>query len=401
MIILQKKSDMKNVLRKSKAQILIAVAAISIVLCGCGKKEENVYSITEADTNVDKEEAYLKYLANKSEEVLSTIDGVKTVNASVSGDEEQGYSVNVAFTTFGSLSDVSLNQIKIYLENSFVIAKLFIDGMEVPLGGVTGIDSNTESEYPALIRVSGRLYYDCAEISTEGRCGMLDGTIDSVCDGDIPTKDNQSNFGKDYGYQFGVDTVEVLIDDEWHIFKKFDYDEWNILPEYVYSGDDPIEKAITEYYLSNNYHYEMKPSVAIPAFCIFMSEADENDSDMVKVYGNYWLFVYEKVGTTLENISGGEAPGVMYVKKNGDEYGVDHFEQVRDGSYYTDDIKAICNGNKSLEDQFFGSSDAMTTSRTYTIKKYVEMFDLDIDAYHDYGWDKVMLSDYTFDGVEE
>lgn len=87
----------------------------------------------------------------------------------------------------------------------------------------------------------------------------------------------------------------------------------------------------------------------------------------------------------------------MYVKKNGDEYVVDHFEQVRDGSYYTDDIKTICNGNKSLENQFFESSDAMTTSRIYTIKKYVEMFDLNIDSYHDYGWDKVMLSDFDFD----
>ena len=173
-------------------------------------------------------------------------------------------------------------------------------------------------------------------------------------------------------------------------------DEVDILPEYVYYGDDPIEKAITEYYLSNNYHYEMKACVAIPAFCIFLEEVDENDADIIKVYGNYWLFIYEKIGTTLENISGGEAPGVMYIKKNGDEYVVDHFEQVRDGSYYTDDIKAICNGNKSLENQFFGSSDAMTTSRIYTIKKYVEMFDLDIDSYHDYGWEPVMLSDFDF-----
>src|SRR5574344_2664978 len=120
---------------------------------------------------------------------------------------------------------------------------------------------SAELEWPALIRVNGYLYYDSAETSTELRCGMMDGTIDSVCEGDIPEQDNQSNFGSGYNYQYGVDTIEVLIDDEWHIFKKFDYEEWNILPEYVYYGNDPIEKAITEYYLSNNYHYEMKPSV--------------------------------------------------------------------------------------------------------------------------------------------
>ncbi len=188
------------------------------------------------------------------------------------------------------------------------------------------------------------------------------------------------------------ETVEVVTSENDNNMAETNIDdECNILPEYVYYGDDPIEKAITEYYLADNYHYEMKASVAIPAFCIFMTEVDENNADIVKVYGNYWLFVYEKVGTTLENISGGEAPGVMYVKKNDDKYVVDHFEQVRDGSYYADDIKAICNGNKTLEEQFFSSSDVLTTPRTYNIKKYVEMFDLDIDSYHDYGWDKVML----------
>ena len=275
-------------------------------------------------------------------------------------------------------------------ENEINTAETYVDDSE-----------SAEMEIPALIRVNGYLYYDSAEISTEGRCGMMDGMIDSVCEGDFPAEDNQSNFGKGYYYQYWPDTIQVNIDDEWHIFEKFDYDEWYILPEYVYCGDDPIENAITNYVLANNYHYEMKASVAIPAFCIFMSEVDENDADMIKVYGNYWLFTYDRIDNTLECMSGGEAPGVMYVKKNGNEYVVDHFEQVRDGSYHTDDIKAICNGNKSLEDQFFGSSDAMTTSRTYTIKKYVEMFDLDIDSYHDYGWDPVMLSDYTFEGIEE
>ena len=103
------------------------------------------------------------------------------------------------------------------------------DGDEVSLGEVPGTDYNTETEYiyddssngsseayseteyaavewPALIRVNGYLYYDSAETSTELRCGMMDGTIDSVCEGDIPAQNNQSNFGSGYNYQYGVDT---------------------------------------------------------------------------------------------------------------------------------------------------------------------------------------------------
>lgn len=110
------------------------------------------------------------------------------------------------------------------------------------LCGVTKIDlsddeyirkygnESAEVDYPALVMVQGVLYYDSTEISTEGRCGMLDGTIDSKCEGKIPTEDNQSNFGTGYGYQVGPDCVEILIDSEWHVFKLFVASEWDFLP---------------------------------------------------------------------------------------------------------------------------------------------------------------------------
>lgn len=90
-------------------------------------------------------------------------------------------------------------------------------------------DESAEVEYPALVMVQGVLYYDSTEISTEGRCGMLDGTIDSKCEGKIPTEDNQSNFGTGYGYQVGPDCVEILLDSEWHVFKPFIASEWDFL----------------------------------------------------------------------------------------------------------------------------------------------------------------------------
>lgn len=58
-----------------------------------------------------------------------------------------------------------------------------------------------EEELPRLIMVDGVLYYDCVEKSTvDGRCGMMDGTIDSSMQGGIgiPKKNNSSNFGIGY-----------------------------------------------------------------------------------------------------------------------------------------------------------------------------------------------------------
>lgn len=73
------------------------------------------------------------------------------------------------------------------------------------------------SDYPALIMINGVLYCDSGEISTDGRCGVMDGEITSTCD-EIPTTDNQSNFGTGYSYQIFENRIDVLIDEQWHIF---------------------------------------------------------------------------------------------------------------------------------------------------------------------------------------
>ncbi len=101
--------------------------------------------------------------------------------------------------------------------------------LEVFLGSVPGLYceipiqneetmTSTQGDYPALIMAGGVLYQDSGEISTQLRCGMMDGEITASVD-TVPTEDDQSNFGTGYGYQWGMgDTVEVLLDDGWHIF---------------------------------------------------------------------------------------------------------------------------------------------------------------------------------------
>ena len=59
------------------------------------------------------------------------------------------------------------------------------------------------------------------ESAAEGRCGTWDGEIMSECSGsELPTENDQSNFGTGYGYQRGEReaTVEVLVDGRWIVF---------------------------------------------------------------------------------------------------------------------------------------------------------------------------------------
>ena len=73
------------------------------------------------------------------------------------------------------------------------------------------------------IRDSGKLYYDTGKESTvSARCGVMDGEITSTVDGsEIPTKDNQSNFGTGFEYQYGADnTIEIFMNEKWIVFEQ-------------------------------------------------------------------------------------------------------------------------------------------------------------------------------------
>lgn len=85
------------------------------------------------------------------------------------------------------------------------------------------------ADIPAAVMVNGILYFDTKVISITERCGMLDGTVTAACpENELPTEDNQSNFGTGYGYQYTADTtIEVLMaDGHWHIFAPAEADDF-------------------------------------------------------------------------------------------------------------------------------------------------------------------------------
>ncbi len=71
------------------------------------------------------------------------------------------------------------------------------------------------------IMVDGRLYADTGLVSSMGRCGVMDGTIDTMTEvSKLPEKDNQSNFGTGYPYIHGSEgIILVVIDGQDVIFK--------------------------------------------------------------------------------------------------------------------------------------------------------------------------------------
>ena len=70
------------------------------------------------------------------------------------------------------------------------------------------------------VMIEGKLYYDTGKESPQYHCGLLHGSITSTVDGtEMPTEDNQSNFGTDYGYCYITDdAVDLKIDEKWILF---------------------------------------------------------------------------------------------------------------------------------------------------------------------------------------
>lgn len=130
-----------------------------------------------------------------------------------------------------------------------------------------------------MVMLKGELYLDTGhESDIDGRCGVMDGEISSTVDGsEIPTQDNQSNFGDGYEYQY-VDrnSVDIYMNGKWIRFEKETIDDLSIqlnftekdllnieLP-FLHIGD--VKEILGVHYIN-----EIKQTFYIP-----MSVADED-----------------------------------------------------------------------------------------------------------------------------
>lgn len=101
----------------------------------------------------------------------------------------------------------------------------------------TGPDENKfESTYPPMVKVKGKIYVDTGYENAMVTCGTADGQIKTTVDGKkMPSKEDESNFGKGYGYQIWEDGyINVQIDNRWILFRDLDQKvESREIPEWV------------------------------------------------------------------------------------------------------------------------------------------------------------------------
>jgi len=170
----------------------------------------------------------------------------------------------------------------------------------------------------------------------------------------------------------------------------------NALPEFVYTGEDAILKAVCEYLVQEERDRydetgERISYVFIPAPVIYdiIEEGGE-----YKVFGNFYGSNYYKNGNILEESGGGEMPACIHLKKENGQYQVAGMEKSGDGAYYATGIREFCQGHEDICEKYFDheSTDKVRRQMEMSmIEQYVTDNQLDIRYYHQYGWDPVEL----------
>lgn len=106
-------------------------------------------------------------------------------------------------------------------------------------------DSSTaqNTDYIPSVQVDGIVYKDTGYVSSALGCGNMDGEITSSVDGsEMPSEDNQSNFGTGYEYQLGYEgIVLVQMNGQMEIFRDASSKDTSI-PDLVASFIGQVEK---------------------------------------------------------------------------------------------------------------------------------------------------------------
>lgn len=101
--------------------------------------------------------------------------------------------------------------------------------------GADGEGKKTEHNYPPMVKVAGVVYKDTGYENAMVTCGTADGEIKTTVDGTKkPSNDDESNFGKGYGYQIWDESyLNVRVNNRWVLFKALDLEDHGQIPKWV------------------------------------------------------------------------------------------------------------------------------------------------------------------------
>ena len=120
--------------------------------------------------------------------------------------------------------------------------------------------------------------------------------------------------------------------------------------------------------------------------CETIVAVEENDSDDVFVWGDFWVFNYNQNGDVLETVSGGNHPGRIHLEKVEYGYELRDFDQVADGADFDASAREIFGEHYDAYRKVASDENAREEVRRAAIEAFVKDQNLSVTKYQDYGW---------------
>ena len=109
------------------------------------------------------------------------------------------------------------------------------------------------------------------------------------------------------------------------------------------------------------------------------------------IWGDFWLFWYNKAGDTLKCVSGGNHSGLMTIGNEGGQYKVKTFEQTVDGAGNDASARRIFGQHYDIYQNMHSNQDVREAVRREQLGEYAKRTGLNVHYYQDYGWPAVEL----------
>ena len=152
--------------------------------------------------------------------------------------------------------------------------------------------------------------------------------------------------------------------------------------------EQAVRAAISAYMVCEIGAQYLQGELCIPMLRI---AAEYDDSQPMRVWGDFWVFWYDQAGDTLKTVSGGSHPGLMTLSEKDGRFAVTGFERVEDGSRFLPTAQRIFGEHFDVFQNMHSNENVREAVRKEQLQEYVQQHNLPVRYYQDYGWPAVEL----------
>lgn len=147
--------------------------------------------------------------------------------------------------------------------------------------------------------------------------------------------------------------------------------------------------AIERYFVNEIGKQYAEAEYCVPFYKIV--SVDERDAENILVWGDLWLFNYNRSGDTLKTASGGNHAGLLHIRQTDTGFEVTGFDQVAEGAGNMRSAQQIFGDKYEAFHDFHSNEQKREQRRLEVLAEYVRKQNIPVSYVLDYGWPAIPL----------